>query len=149
MNKLPVFITNAHSIETMQTAVPHAVISIRSHSQEGVRQPDDPFRVATLFVAFDDCSFADRDSRDPMATRPITKKEARRIWNFFEHVLPDIKLLVVQCEAGISRSSAVAASLLEGSGFDSSACYKPPKVPNPYVKLVMMRVRRDMLNAVK
>jgi predicted protein tyrosine phosphatase len=136
-----VFITNRAAIETMQTSVPHAVISIASEGDPVARLPHDSNRKAALFVTFGDVSLAEW-----RVDRPIVKKQARLIWQFFEETRPFIQLLVVQCEAGLSRSAAVAAALLEGSGLDSKYCYQYPRHPNPYVKMVMLRVRREMLD---
>ena len=61
-----------------------------------------------LFLFFDD---VDEFTMD-MGSRPITHEQARKILEFLEMIYGASEVLVCQCEAGISRSSAIASFAL-------------------------------------
>ena len=61
-----------------------------------------------LFLFFDD---VDEFTMD-MGSRPITQEQAKRILEFLEMIYGISKVLICQCEAGISRSSAIASFAL-------------------------------------
>jgi predicted protein tyrosine phosphatase len=44
---------------------------------------------------------------------PISYRQAQEIWNFVASVQDKIKALLVHCEAGVSRSPAIAAAISE------------------------------------
>src|SRR5690606_31489235 len=79
----------------------------------------------TLFIAFDDC---DGDA----SGKPMSKEDAARIVAFYRNNI-DVHSVIVQCEAGISRSAGVAAALIKSVNGDDSVFFKPPYVPNRYV----------------
>jgi predicted protein tyrosine phosphatase len=66
--------------------------------------------------------------------------DAFEIVSFVERKEPD--LLIVSCEAGISRSSAVACAIAEWNGLDSSEFQEPNYMPNPHV----LETMRDVIS---
>ena len=83
----------------------HIVISITSAKDNEIVLPNNINRVSQLFLKFDDVQ--DIDSRFVYFDRSM----ADDILNFVEKHLTSVSLIVVQCQAGISRSVAVGAAL--------------------------------------
>jgi predicted protein tyrosine phosphatase len=87
--------------------VPHVVISITSSTADIARVRDNPFRRDILRLSFPDADaasalFAERDL--------FSREHASSIWTFIRRH-KDIERVIVHCDAGISRSAAVAAAL--------------------------------------
>lgn len=77
---------------------------------------ESPHRLGVLRLAFDDIEPTRK--RPHGAKTPMTLGHAREIRLFVEAHLETVELIVVHCEAGVSRSPAVAAALwrwLEGT----------------------------------
>lgn len=91
-------------------------------------------------------AFHDADPANPhnphQATEEqlFTKQRANLILDFVDEVKNQIDMLVVHCEAGVSRSPAIAAVIAKILFDDDSAFFKPPFTPN-------MHVYRTLLNA--
>lgn len=66
-----------------------------------------------LFLRFDDTEPESAFGRQPM--RP---GQAEQIWKFVQQFRPHVETIVCHCLAGMSRSPAVAAGLMEGLGED-------------------------------
>lgn len=63
----------------------------------------------------------------------MTKEDAVKIISFINTYLQDIEQIIVQCEAGVSRSAGVCAALmLIITGSDNSVFDNPAFVPNRY-----------------
>lgn len=77
-----------------------------------------------LFLRFE-------DTVDPDSDFAITTKDADEIAKFVKNLDKDIKQIIVQCEAGVSRSAGVAAAILKHYSGDDSQIYNNPRyVPN-------------------
>jgi predicted protein tyrosine phosphatase len=85
--------------------LPHVVISISEPRAPLARYPDSPHRLGMLRLSFHDASIELPD-REMFSTQ-----HARQIIEFVRDQRDGAKLIVCQCEAGISRSAAVAAAL--------------------------------------
>lgn len=83
----------------------HIVISITSSVDEEIVIPPNINRVSTLFLKFDDVQ--DIDSRFIYFDQSM----AQDILDFVERYCNQISLIVVQCQAGLSRSVAIASAL--------------------------------------
>lgn len=97
-----------HSRQTVKDAdpdVPYVVISIRSSNDKTTPElKDNPLRLQVLPLKFDDVE-ADTG-------RGIFRdKHVEWLTNFVNDYKDKAQLILVHCEAGISRSSAVAAAL--------------------------------------
>ena len=83
----------------------HIVISITSAKDPEITLPKNIYRVSQLFLKFDDVQ--DIDERFIYFDRGMAKD----IFDFVESYINSVSLIVVQCQAGISRSVAVASAL--------------------------------------
>ncbi len=106
----------------------YIVISIRSPHAYPVELLDDQNRIATLQLAFGD---VDRFVDHPQCVL-MTKEQAKQILTFYDFYKSKVGTVVVNCEAGISRSSAVAASLAKTEGQDDSQFFVR-YLPNRFV----------------
>lgn len=96
--------------------VPYVVISLANANVSHPELRESPYRLGVLRLAFDDVEPTRRKPHD--ARTPMTPAHAREIRAFVEAHLEAVELIVVHCEAGVSRSPAVAAALwrwLEGT----------------------------------
>ena len=96
--------------------MPYVVVSIANPGSPHPELRESPHRLGVLRLAFDDVEPNRRDSRG--GRTPMTPGQAREILAFVEAHLERLELIVVHCEAGVSRSPAVAAALwrwLEGT----------------------------------
>ena len=83
----------------------HVVISITSAEDEEITIPFNTHRVSQLYLKFDDVQ--DIDSRYIYFDRSM----ANQILEFVEKYINSVSLIIVQCQAGLSRSVAIAAAL--------------------------------------
>jgi predicted protein tyrosine phosphatase len=94
--------------------VPYIVISITDPEKEDAVIADSYLRLAIFRLKFHDILGTDSvllaDSSSTYE-RAMTQKEAQAALNFVREHLEKVKLIVCHCEAGISRSAAVAAAL--------------------------------------
>lgn len=104
----------------------HIVISITSAKDNEIVLPNNINRVSQLFLKFDDVQ--DIDSRFVYFDRSM----ADDILNFVEKHLTSVSLIVVQCQAGISRSVAVGAALSKILNYADDAVYTKG-IPNMFV----------------
>ncbi len=112
----------------------YVVISIRSPHTRPVELLDDQNRLATLCIAFSDI---DRVIDHPKAIL-MTKEQAKQILTFYSFYKDKVGTVVVNCEAGISRSSAVAAALTNISGGIDSRFFVQ-YLPNSLVYNLILR----------
>jgi len=57
----------------------------------------------------------------------ITDEDARFIVNFVQRVRNEVDLLIVHCEAGVSRSAGVAAAIMKSLYNDDTSIFENPK----------------------
>ena len=96
-----------------------------------------------LFMEFDDIEF------DIANFKAINQFQAREIANFVaKHLKSGIKIIGCQCEAGISRSAAVAAAILKATGSDDTPIMvnSPIYCPNSRVYALVLNELRLVLN---
>jgi predicted protein tyrosine phosphatase len=92
---------------------PWAAISVSTHP-DGFPKLNKCQRVDLLQLCFDDIDELDRWAQHPMyhkEYRLFNKQDAMQIWNFLELTKEKIRTLLVHCEAGVSRSPAIAAAI--------------------------------------
>lgn len=95
--------------------VPYLVISISSHEQPTNAIPSNDNCVDKLFLKFDDKSY---ETQETLAhyegtVNPMKEEDAKKILDFVLKYKDDVNDIIVHCEAGISRSPAVAIALSE------------------------------------
>ena len=97
--------------------VPHAIISITSAVDDVARFPVPGTCRGVLRVAFPDAETASETFAESVL---FSDEHARRIWDFVLLHRADVERIVVHCDAGMSRSPAVAAAIAEKLGLDGS-----------------------------
>lgn len=114
---------------------PYALISIMSPPND-VQLQDDPNRKALIRLEFDDLE-KDVPLVGILRPRPcilFDKYMAARILGFVDGVKESgIEIVVIHCEAGISRSAAVAAALSKIHNGDGSLFFSKKTCPNMLV----------------
>jgi predicted protein tyrosine phosphatase len=123
--------------------VPHVIISITTTPQEVAMLPvcDQTRGVLRL-------SFYDLDQRAPGVTEDalFSPEHAQRIWDCVAEHRASIERVIVHCDAGYSRSPAIAAALslvLEGTDEEFFRRYQPNR--RVYRALINEAVARGML----
>lgn len=109
----------------------HIVISITSAADEEIVLPHNISRVSQMFLKFDDVQ--DIDSRFIYFDRSM----AHNILQFVEKYINQISLIVVQCQAGISRSVAIASALSKIINFSDDAIFTSG-IPNMFVYTTLL-----------
>jgi predicted protein tyrosine phosphatase len=116
-NNLPrIVVMNRNQIEVNQIALtePYVIISISCPNDQA--NPNiNKFCKATLYIQADDIEkevviFGDQRAK------LFSKEDARRILEFYNEYKGQVKRIIVHCDAGISRSPAVAAALYRVEG---------------------------------
>lgn len=109
------------------------------------REPDFDLSgfLSTLELEFDDVRLTQENkalqSGIQKEWRLFSQEDAEKVWRYVEQ-LPYGASILVHCEAGVSRSSAVAAALatIYCNGDDTSIFQSPKALPNLYVYGMMM-----------
>lgn len=124
-------------LEYARTGMPEhvAMISIMDHKRDCVNRYPTP-RVIRL--CFDDAV------ETSFWQNLITSEQAVAIRDFVLFYMDSVELLIVHCTEGVSRSSAVAAAILDGLNMDSgwiwnSVIYRP----NPLVYKLVLNAFQD------
>ncbi len=122
-------VLNRYEVATATPDKPYLVISITDPEREEAALAESPNRRAVLRLRFHD-----KGIRRPLAEGKVamTPAEAQTILDFVQAHRQEVKLIVCQCEAGISRSAAIAAALsrvVQGEDHFFFAHY----APNDYI----------------
>lgn len=104
---------------------PWAAISVATMIEDFVQIKEEN-RVGLLQMAFWDVSNPHVYNDERLEVRCFTPELAHKILDFVEEVLPKIDVLLVHCEAGLSRSPAIAAAI--------SNIYWGPEMDKVYFK---------------
>ncbi len=100
-------VLNRYEAATATPDMPYIVISVADPERGDARLAESPHRRAVLRLAFHD-----KHRRAEAAGKVVmTAADARRILDFLSAHAEDAPLVVCQCEAGLSRSAAIAAAL--------------------------------------
>lgn len=122
---------------------PWACISI-SNSVGDWPDIDDDCRVDILQLVFVDVVFSVSQDFDYSV---FSERTALEILDFVEELWWEIEVLMIHCDAGISRSSAVAAAISKLYLDDDSEFYDEDLYdPNPLVYDILLRVGRMRQN---
>ena len=133
---MEIHVTNRYGIEGgYELKVPYIVISIHSPGLPQGKVPLLPKCLGVLTLCFSDCT-SNAPKRSDI--KPFTRRHAQKIRRFVESH-KGAKGIIVHCEAGRSRSPAVAAALAECFGQDSSHFFYNYN-PNQHVYEIMRHV---------
>lgn len=132
MKQMMIKVLNRTNVEKFTTDRPHIVISVRDAGSLEAKLPQNDARIAELYLEFSDMDGAKCPKcMSSIGFRLFSKEDAQSILKVVQLTYPYINTIVVNCEAGISRSAGIAASLslLLGQGdatyFDPKGPYKP------------------------
>lgn len=128
---MKLYVESFDGITSYKEDKPHVVISITSPNYHFPTLPDNPNRLDVLRLSFRDtelCCELDKQ---------FTKKEAVQIIDFVLKHRRNIKAIWINCEAGISRSPAVAAALEKWFNHSDSQWFKN-YVPNRRVYAILL-----------
>lgn len=131
MKETQIKVFSRQNVEKFITDLPHIVISIRDPGSERVNLPDNPNCIAQLFLDFHDID-GEKDFTDH---KTFSGEDAASILKVVGLTFPYINLIVVNCEAGISRSAGIAAALSVLLGIGDEEFFNPrgPYQPNRWV----------------
>lgn len=115
----------------------YGIISVTEPSANFTHYPYlDPNLMGILSIKFSDITEEIRLKRgdNTIVFKPMSKVQARAILSFVSSIEADIEILLINCDAGISRSAAIAAGILHTRGQDDSHIWNDPLyLPNKYV----------------
>lgn len=97
-------VSNRYLAENFTSSIPWAVISIADSESEYAKLSDDN-RIGLLQVAF--CDIDNLIS----GYKRMNQEDAVKILTFMDEVWDKADLLLIHCEAGVSRSAAVGAAI--------------------------------------
>ena len=126
MNFLTLSKQQIKSTQYNQIKEKHIVISISGSGDEETIIPPNPHRLSQLFLKFDDIE----DIMDNYIF--FDRSMAQEILDFVEKYCNQISLVIVQCQAGLSRSVAVASALSKIINFSDDYIFTRG-IPNMFV----------------
>jgi len=106
--RMSFLVLNRHEAETAVPDVPYLVISVTDPERDEAALAESPDRRAVLRLRFHDKGGRRPPAEGKMVMGP---EEARAVVAFVRTHQAEAELIVCQCEAGISRSAAIAAAL--------------------------------------
>lgn len=104
-------VTNRYQIRQLQLNQPYAVISITDPFSPPVVLPEHDLRLNMMRLEFYDLDRPFEGISDRVNDRLFTFDQADAVLQFAQKLEGQDVVIVCQCEAGISRSAAVAAAL--------------------------------------
>lgn len=125
---MEVFVYSRAAVEALPPHdVPHVVVSITSYVDDRARIAAGEHCREILRLTFRDVLIGDG---------VFTANDAQKIWDALGRNA-DVTRVVVHCDAGISRSAAVAAAILRAAGDDDAEIFRRHR-PNPHVYETML-----------
>lgn len=128
-----IYVRSRYDVLKNQLPGPCMVISITNSQDEEAVISDKENQKAILRLKFDDIGSPQKD------LVLFNEGHAEQILAFVNEWKKEVKVIVVHCEAGISRSAGVAVALALFLGEDDTPYYAPPLYPNSHVKSTIMR----------
>ena len=109
-----------------QIKIPHIVISISGEDDKETLVPPNINRTAILHLKIDDVSDIDRRFLF------FTRDQAVEVLEFVNKHIMNIKLIVVQCQAGLSRSVGMASALSKIINYTDDGIFTKG-IPNMFI----------------
>jgi len=129
--------------------LPYIHISIRSPHTKKPILASDPNRKAVLYLLFHDVDKIEGSLQQALhemcgKAKPVlfSEAQAKMILRFVEKWKDQVESIVINCEAGISRSAGVAAAIAAIYQLDDTPAYRG-KAPNVHVKSTLMKVANN------
>jgi predicted protein tyrosine phosphatase len=135
---MELFVYSRHAVEAVRPhEVPHAIVSITSGAADVARLRINDQCLGVLRLSFPD---AEEPSEAFPEAALFSSEHARQIWDFVLRHRETVERIVVHCDAGISRSPAVAAAIARTLNGDDAEFFGGRYSPN-------MRVYRLLLGS--
>lgn len=120
---------------------PYAIISITDPTSDSATFKPNEYCRGVLFLKFYDIDFTDPEKTDDQVAVMrdyghglFKDDQAKQIVDFVEEIKDKVKIIICNCDAGISRSSAVAAAIQKYlTGSDKEIFNDDRYLPNMYV----------------
>lgn len=136
---MQLLVTDRDSVGGLIVRVPYAVISIRSAGRRRARVPRPGHCLAVLYLCFDDAEpVAGLQPKSPVQL--MSPGQAAQIWAFVDKHRGQTGAILVHCEAGMSRSPAVAAAICRAMGQDDRTYFQTYQ-PNLHVYRTLLEAR--------
>ena len=149
-NKIGIYVFSRDTIKDFVTDLPHIFISIREPDTKGYINKPLEIPYNQNLVARLDLDFCDMDCRKSkpehltdLGYKLFSVEDAKSIIKFINLTKNYIKLIIVQCPGGISRSYGVAAALSKLM-YDEDQLFFDKGHPNMYVYRTILNVAQDM-----
>ena len=141
-----IVVKNEEMMESFTTDISHIIISIRSPKTETVSIPYNESNAGVLFTCFHDLDHMPKSEHVCLGSiKPYVlfdEEMAKEILCFVKLHENEIDLIVVNCEAGISRSAGVAAALSKILNDEDEYFFKE-YLPNMLVYRIMLETAQD------
>jgi len=127
-------ITNREKITYLKLEMPYIVISVREPEKDFPKLREDSNRLGLLQLTFTDLDTKESAKQIGQEHLLIAEDQAKGILAFVSKYFQVIQTIVCQCDAGISRSSGIAAALSKIMNGNDSWIFNSMKyVPNMFV----------------
>src|SRR5262245_53305541 len=110
---LNLLVLGRKEVQSVVPAIPYVVVSITDPGRGEAKLADSPLRGEVLRLSFDDIAGSPgaREPRHAQQDCPMSTADADAIVTFIAKTSPEIRLALIHCEVGVSRSAGVAAAL--------------------------------------
>ena len=141
-NKIDIIVFSREGIGNFVTDRPYLLISIKDPGSEVVELQDNPNKIAQLDLEFSDFDVDKCPGILNSKIKVFTKEDAQSIITVLRLTEKYINLIVVHCEAGLSRSPGIAAALSNILGYGDQFYFKH-YLPNKYVYRTLLNIAMD------
>lgn len=141
---MEIFVYSRSALDAVRPhEVPHVIISITSSPDDVARLRANETCRGILRLSFPD---AEVPSALYAEANLFSREHAMKVWAFVQQQLPEIQRIIVHCDAGVSRSSAVAAALARVLNHDDTEFFGGRYRPNMRVYRTLLETRPTSLS---
>lgn len=134
-------VLSREKVEQYNVKEKHIVISIRDRKSERAILPELDSRLDTLFLQFSDFDEPSDKMDDELKASLFNFDVAKTVWLFIDTHVDSIETIVVNCEAGISRSAGMVAAISKVLNGEDDYFFKH-FLPNMLVYKLMLKVKK-------
>lgn len=117
--------------------VPHIVVSITSSPDDVASLRKNHLRVGVLRLAFPDVEVASEAHEEGVL---FSREQAIQVWSFVQEHRSKVERIIVHCDAGKSRSPAVAAAVARVLNGDDAEFFGGRYRPNMRVYRILLEI---------
>lgn len=141
---IEILVFSRETVQEFVTDNPYLWISVRDPGSQALGIPNNPNLVAALLLDFEDLDIEPKllNNSD---LKPFTTEDAKSILKVLQVTEKYINTIVINCEVGISRSSAIAAALAKILDQSNERFFNPqgPYRPNKYIYKTLLDTYMD------